>query len=132
MIRVPKIEVGILLAAHTYSRRVGPNITGVAPVCDHQALAVLVDEHRAIVDAVDLEMVRRFEMAEGLEVRAPQALIVEHAGGVGIALEVNELVIGRFEIGLVIFRPRQLPANRWTARRRREAGRGQEKLAGRP
>ena len=111
MFGFPKIEIRVFLAAHTYARRVGPNIADLAPIGDGQALAVFVDEHGLVFDAVDFEMVRRVEVADGFEVGARKSLIVEHAHGGLVACQVDELVVGGFERGLVVAGARELTAD---------------------
>jgi len=114
MIGFPEIQIGVFLAAHTYAGRVGPNIADVAPIGNHQALAVFVDEHGAIVNAIDFEMVGSIEMAEGLEIGVPKALVVKHPKSGTVTIERDELVVGSLESGFVVARPGEFPANRST------------------
>src|SRR6266436_3092682 len=96
-VALAQVEIGVFLAAHALAWTVSANITDIAPIGDHEALAVLVHEHGLTGDGVDGKAIGFGEMADRFQVAARKARVVQDVHGVVVALEVNRLIVAGIE-----------------------------------
>ena len=67
------------MAAPAFPRSVGANVAYIAPVGHHESLTALMDEERARVDLVDLEMRGVGVIAQYFKIGAREAGILENS-----------------------------------------------------
>jgi hypothetical protein len=74
-------------------------------------LPFFVNEQRLQVNGIHFEVIRRFEVADGFQIRSGQPLIVQHTHGRVVAMKGNQFMSRKLERGLLVVRLHQLSAN---------------------